>query len=347
MVKKSQPKTDKQNFNDFVNSLSYREKLLTVRPFFQQFSAKNGFNLRDAEQFTRAQKQQITKHFKAVLPYLGQPFTLAKVTSPEKASAAWRSIHGIEPPFDTRTVPIPESPASKPVLEYHYDENEPDDLRARVRMSGITAENFYFADYGLTNRALAKSLGGLDDLLSGIDPDDKNRYAILCGNHTFNNYSSRKKGKSAGTDNVVFLGDRTGVLNKIRALQNSYNNKKANNYWGNWLHGVKAYGFSPDTEQFRIYKEESKAARAEKFKTTLQIKRANKNLSNMRARAEAIPDKLKELKKDNWFYGKKEYERRLSRLEREQKAYVTKIPKAIQAREKLIESILKTKLGGK
>ena len=104
--------TAAQEFNRLVASVSYQERLKTVRAYYPGFGSRDGFDLR--KPLSTAKKAKLTKYYKAIRPWLGAPIVRQKLKNADEASAAWRWLHGTEPPLGTLYIPIHESPKNKP-----------------------------------------------------------------------------------------------------------------------------------------------------------------------------------------------------------------------------------------
>ena len=288
--------TAAQEFNRLVASVSYQERLKTVRAYYPGFGSRDGFDLR--KPLSTAKKAKLTKYYKAIRPWLGAPIVRQKLKNADEASAAWRWLHGTEPPLGTLYIPIHESPKNKPRIkmvkippEPVYDEfdnevfdedgepvmTEPD-YRVSVKLGrNIEAENYFFDDYGLTPDVIATDPEAM--LADMLDKIGAPRYAIMCGDYLFSNFSKRRRGKrdERSRDNTVFIGDRDSVLLRIQQLQKMYDDPSKNNYWGNWLNGVKAYFFKAgNTKAFEAYRRKVTDARLERVEMWREIKSLNR-----------------------------------------------------------------------
>ena len=290
--------TSAEEFNRLVASISYAERIKTVRAYYPDlFTAKKGFHLN--KPLTGKQKYKVTRYYKAIRPFLSAPIVKQKLKNVEQASAAWRWLHGIEPPLGTLYIAIHESPKNKPKLKFEKIEPEPlldeydneildkkgkpvmslPDVRVSVKLGrGLQAENYYFDDYALTPELIARDPDALlADMLERIGAP---RYAIMTGDHLFSHFASKRRGsKDELRDNTVYMGGAREVIETIRKLQNMYNDKTKNNYWGNWLMGVKAYFFEQDNQaEFEKYRKKVKEAKLERVEIWREVRKLNRTI---------------------------------------------------------------------
>lgn len=294
--------TPAQEFSRLVASVSYSERLLTVRAYYDGFSPKDGFDRHKITKLSPAQKSAITRHYKAIRPYLSTPTVRTKKLSKANAQAAWRSLHGVAPPKKTRRVPIHESPQNKPVLKFKSVGGE---RRATVRMPGVQVENYFFGDYDITPADIATDPEAA--LAAMLDEIDAPRYAIVCGANLFSNFASSKRGsRSELRDNTVYIGTKSEVIVQVRKLQKMYSDPTKNNYWGNWFNGFKGYFFAQGKRaEFEKYRKEVGTAKVERVERWRDLKNLNRVIDNAAKTIAKSERSLKHYKRHGavWEYG--------------------------------------------
>lgn len=347
--------TAAQEFARLVASVSYEERLKTVQAYFPEFKAtkkvklKNGkkgtqriYNMRNG--LTAKQKTKITRYYKDIRPYLSAPIVKQTLKNAEEASAAWRWLHGREPPHGTLSVPIHEAPLNKPKLKFtHFvDENGFKDIRVTVRLGrNIEADNYFFDDYGLTPDVIAKDPDAI--LPKMLDEIDAPRYAIVTGDHLFANFSSRKRGRRDELrDNTVYIGSKQDVIKSIRFLQNMYNDKTKNNYWGNWLMGVKAYFFNQGKRaEFEKYRKKVASSKLERVEIWREVRALNRVIKTANDQIKSSEKEIKyyQSRGAKKFYGVRQRTHEVKANERFKKRAEDNLAGAMRKRAKLIMTL--------
>ncbi len=219
--------------------------------------------------------------------------------------------------------------------------SEPD-IRVSVKLGrGVEAENYYFEDYALTPDIIAHDPDAyLADMLEKIGAP---RYAIMTGDHLFSNFASRRRGRRDELrDNTVFMGTAHDVVRTIRLLQNMYNDKTKNNYWGNWLMGVKAYFFdSGNQKQFEKYRKkvaEAKLERVETWREVRKLNRAIKTANDQIKRSESESKAIRTEKgaRDRLLFSPQSRKGKLKNEQRYKERAEANMGKAMKERAKLI-----------
>jgi|WetSurMetagenome_2_1015567.scaffolds.fasta_scaffold01855_2 hypothetical protein len=266
-------------FEDFAKGIGYDERLRLARAYYpKEFSAKEGYSLtrKGLAALTTAQKRKITKNYNIIRPFIGATSQKIYTRSPTKASAAWRSLFGIEPPRGTLFVPVV---GNEPRLEY-YEEGE-NDLRVRVRDENVGITKHFFEDYGIDQHDLARDAANiLQDLHNTIGGA---RYSILTGDHMMTQ------------GGAVYVGTIDDIIRQIVRLQNKYGNEKSKNNWREWMFGLQAYNFD-DIDEFSDYREEQRETRSARRELTDKLSAINKNIADTKERILINKDALNDFK---------------------------------------------------
>lgn len=349
------PVTAAQEFARLVASVSYEERLKTVQAYFPEFNATKKVKLKNGKKVNRKiynskkgltakQKQKVTRYYKDIRPYLSAPIVKQKLRNAEEASAAWRWLHGREPPHGTLFVPIHEAPLNKPRLKFKeiVDDDGNEDLRVTVSLGrGIEAQNYFFDDYGLTPEIIAKNPDAT--LAKMLDDIGAPRYAIVTGDHLFANFASRKRGRRDELrDNTVYIGSEQDVIKSIRFLQNMYNDKTKNNYWGNWLMGVKAYFFNEDSPaEFNKYRKKVATSKLERVEIWREVRSLNRKIKTANDQIKTSDQEIKyyQSRGAKKFYGIRQRTSEIKANERFKKRAEQNLQAAMRKRAQLIMTL--------
>lgn len=250
-------------FEEFAKGVGYEEKLRLARAYYpKEFSSQKGYSLtaKGIAALTARQKRKLTQYYNYIRPFIGPASQKVYTRNAEQASAAWRSLFGVEPPKGTLYVPVV---GNDPELEYY--EVEDGDLRAQVRDENVMVNRYFFADYGITPKQLLNNFEGvlreLHEQIGGA------RYSILTGDHLMTQ------------GGAVFVGTIEDIIRQYKRMQNRYNDEQNRKMFKEVLIGLQAYNFDT-VDEFSDYREEQYQKRKERQGFKDQLNKVNRSIKD-------------------------------------------------------------------
>lgn len=211
-----------------------RKKYDTIAPYvtFKIDRRRNFDNLK------RSERDKISRYFDRLNPLLARPFKIFRARNKEHLKIA-RNYSGHTPEQNNlrQLKPIAFIPVANSNVKILIKNGK---LILKY-IDGITAEIIEF-----DKRKLAKNPDKeVSDKIAQFAPDAKS-FTISVGEN--GRYEVHKSG-------AVFSDKRNATV-QVKMLMAEYNEKKENNYWKNWLYGLKAYSFTNQENwvQFRTAK---------------------------------------------------------------------------------------------
>ena len=196
--------------------------------FADGFEARDGFNLREIEDWTPAMKREVTRYFNMVDDLSSRPFQVHRARSPENIRAAQEYAQHQTFPEKLKVAFIPVARPGE-VADVKIDRRTKE---VTVTERDVDARIMTWKKAGLEPEDIAEDPRGaihqVDDMMEG------KLYTILTGEHEL-------KKEAMPPDQVI---------REIRRLQKKYGTEAGFNerdpnssHWKNWLFGVKAYDF--------------------------------------------------------------------------------------------------------
>lgn len=240
----------------------YAEMVKRLRPFTTGFSSRDGYNLRNVDNWTLAQKRKVTRYFKKAVDLASKQFTLYRSNNKQQMQRA-RALANQKgyPGFHSIFYPAP--PGSK--IRYDKKRNVP-----VVKNQGIRSVRYYWEDFGYTPEDVAEDVEGvISDIINQVP---ENRFAIIAGEYAF--------GK--GVPQIFPAEPLIRQVSRLTARysQSYYDSEStSSSYYGNWLLGLEAWTFDR-RDEFDAYRraviQENKERRLHKKKLRKQLRKDQK-----------------------------------------------------------------------
>lgn len=218
------------------------------------FEAKDGYDLRNVNNWSSAMKAKVTKYFKAVDELTSRPFYPFKPRKEEHLKTAQKfSQHEKHLP-NLKVAFVPTGGEAEPIIKF----NKKGEMR--VRIGGTVRMPVFISN---------------QDLMFNMEDAVRGAVKHLPFAELFT--------VQAGKWEISNPMDLESVIEDIEQRQIKYSDITSNHYWGNWLHGVIAYSFDTDEDisyyfgEFDRKRRELKRKRKnakEAYRRTLRIGRA-------------------------------------------------------------------------
>ena len=192
------------------------------------FEARDGFDLRDVDDWTPAQKAKVTKLWNLVDKLTAKPFQVVRKRKPENIRAVQEfAQHGKYPPelkVGIIKVAYPEERAQVDV--------DPDTLEVTVTERGVSRTKGDFEDFDIGADELEEDARGyLDEMFDEL-PEGR-MYGIQAGEYEVNQVYTRE-----GVTRAMI-----GLMNKYSTEEGYDEDDKNSSHWTNWLGGVVVYDY--------------------------------------------------------------------------------------------------------
>ena len=132
--KKSKRSAESADLSVLLETSSWEERLDTVRGYYTGFGER-AYPRNKVSSWSRAKKDKLRRHYKAIRPFLGAPLVRIKPKTKAQVKAAWLFLFGIDPPLDTPYVPLLESPVNEP--EIIYRKGSMPDLEPKAMLDAV------------------------------------------------------------------------------------------------------------------------------------------------------------------------------------------------------------------
>lgn len=219
--------------------------------FADGFEARDGFDLRHVDEWTTAQKAEVTRLYHQVDALMARPF---KVVRPRKPENLRRLQKASQHPRHSGKLKVAFVPVARPgedaEVKIHKATRAHPKGRVTIRERGVDREPVTFDDAGISFTDLENNTAGAMRELTKQFPGKL--YVPMAGEYEI------KNGR-----------DAEGIADLIRKLMNEYgtaNGHKPNDpnshHYKNWLFGVAVYNFRTYKEFKAKRKEERKNAEA-------------------------------------------------------------------------------------
>jgi hypothetical protein len=202
------------------------------------FEARDGYNLRDVDTWTPAEKAKVTRLWNLVDELTAKPYQIVRKRKPENIHAVQKfAQHGTYPPELKVAIIKVAYPEEKAEVEV-----DPDTMVVTVTERGVSRRTHDFADYV-----------DYDDLENFPRDTIKAMIAAVP--------ESKMYGIQAGQYEVDRTYTERGVTTAVINLMNKYSEGKGHNpndknssHWLNWLGGIVAYEYEsvPKMEQYLL-----------------------------------------------------------------------------------------------
>ena len=242
----------------------YAYMLRKIRPFVTGFGAKEGYNLRNVGEWTRGQKAQVTKYYKALSQLAARPFHVYTSRDKDKVAQA-RRITDQDPSLKKiKGALVPVSTfGEKP----HISVTDRGTMEATTdRMQKLW---FDWDFYGITPEEIAIDPEGATQAVIDQQPPGV-LYGIQTGQYEFG------KGVPLLFPEQRIASEVAKLVSKYSA-DNGYDPDDSNSSWfGNWLFGLTGYRFpsvKDRTAWVRSTRAYAERRREERRKKRRQIRR--------------------------------------------------------------------------
>ena len=274
-------RTVKRTLTDYIENLKF------IRQYTTGFSAKDGYNIRDAANWSPAKKKQITRYNEILRkattrptyrykPRRGDHLQIAKdsagLTSLPKLNAVPLQV---PTRYDRAGRIVAETPrvliSARGVL--------------RLEFKNFSRNTLLFEDFGITPEMLAVDAAGA--VAEMLNQTDFKRYGVITGEFE----------KGVGTPDL-YLPDE--LLEEILWLMEEYNadeydpDDPNSKYFGNWLFGLVGYDF-PTLKDTLDYRAAYSRFRTEKEKLNTKIKSKYKTIERAEDRTVELERKIKKI----------------------------------------------------
>lgn len=211
--------------SDYADAKDYATMAKRIRPFAKQFSARNGYNLKDIDSWTPAMKGQLTKHFKKGVELTSRQVELYHSPNEDNMEAV-AELAG-QKGYRFNSVFYPAPPGFK--LRYNKRTNT-------VQATGPRAQfvTYDWDQFGVSPEQLADDPQGV--ALAVMNQLDHRRFSIRAGEGNIG------KGARAIRTATTTAGRIQALIEKYNA--DDYDPDDPNSSWfGNWLLGIEGWDF--------------------------------------------------------------------------------------------------------
>jgi hypothetical protein len=252
-------KLSKQHYIDAVKLLRHgfydesRER--RSGKFADGFEARDGFDLRYVDQWTTAQKAEVTKLYNQVDKLMARPFQVVRSRKPENLRRVQEAAQHITHPKKLKVAFVPVArPGEQAEVKISPPTKAYPKGRVVIRERGVTRTPVTFEDVGFDFDDLEENTAGTVRELIAQYPGKL--YVPLAGEY-------ETKGQATSPE---------GLAAALRKLMNLYGSEAGydeddtnSHHYKNWLFGVAVYNFRT-LKEFKAYRvERTKKARALKL----------------------------------------------------------------------------------
>lgn len=228
-----------------------------VGKFAKGFEARDGFNLREIDDWTPAQKAKVTRYFNQVDKLMARPFTIVRSRKPENLKLVQEAAQHQEylPDIKVAFVPVARPGEPTEVIITRPTKAEPK-KRVIIRERGVKREPVTFERAGLGFEDLADDIDGAVATFTEQFPGKL--YVPLAGEYEM---------KGQATNAGALAGQLAALMDKYSEEEGHDPDDPNSHYWENWLFGVAVYDFRTQKEFTAFRRERTAASKA------LQLKR--------------------------------------------------------------------------
>lgn len=252
-------KLSNQHYKDAVKLLrhGYYDESRERRSgkFADGFEARDGFDLRYVDDWTPAQKAEVTKLYNQVDKLMARPFQVVRSRKPENLRRVQKAAQHITHPKKLKVafVPVARPGEDADVRLYKPTKKHPKG-RVVITERGVKRTPVSFDEVGISTEFLAEDTAGAVAQLVEAQPGKL--YVPMAGEY-------ETKGQAVSPQGLA--GALAALMNKYSEEEGHDEDDPNSHHYSNWLHGVAVYNFRTQKE-FKAYRNNrTKAARALKL----------------------------------------------------------------------------------
>jgi len=236
--------------------------------FADGFEASDGFDIRQINRWTPAQKGKISRMFRIIDKLTSRPFQVYRSRNKKNLRKVQQAAQHDEFPKNLKVAFVPSS-SQKARVKIRITKKG----NVKFKQGSVRREVIDFASYGYAPEDLALDPGAVVEDVARQVP--ANRYKIQAGEHEVN------QGRSIGRMGSSF--QRNKLKEAVMKMVNYYSadrfdvNNKNSSYFGNWLFGIVGYTFDEyaDYRQYQAAYNNARIAKKKRNKALrLKLKRA-------------------------------------------------------------------------